>query len=146
DVQEVKVWEASVGILHDRDEPGNTAPPAPVDPVEAAARQAKQAAFEAKCAELKRRLAEQRQAELSPKTCEATVLSPKMREATAVACDATIVDPLFVSFAAEQAVFEQEEQQRELRQNNMTIRRALDEAAQRPNVFYPSALAAQPPR
>jgi hypothetical protein len=146
DVQEVKVWEANVGILHCRDEQGRIVPPAPVDPVEAAARQAKQAAFQAKCAELKRRLAEQRQAELSPKTCEATVLSPKTPEATPVACDATVVDPLFVSFAAEQAVFEQEEQQRELRQNNLTIRRALDEAAQRPNVFYPSALAAQPPR
>src|SRR5690606_27525730 len=89
-----------------------------------------------KCAELKRRWAEQRQAELSPKT----------PEATAVACDAPPVDPLFVSFQQEQAVFEQEEQQRELRQNNLTIRRVLDEAQERPSVFLPSTPAAQPPR
>src|SRR5690606_5074804 len=88
DVQEVKVWEANVGILYDRDERGNVVPPAPVDPAEVAAREAQQAAFQAKCAELKRRLAEQRQAGLSPKT----------PEATAVACDATVADPLYVSF------------------------------------------------
>src|SRR5690606_4926285 len=65
DVQEVKVWEANVGILYDRDERGNIVPPTPVDPAEVAAREAKQAAFQAKCAELKRRWAERRQAELS---------------------------------------------------------------------------------
>jgi hypothetical protein len=145
DVQEVKVWEASVGILHDRNEPGNTAPPAPVDPAEVAAREAKQAAFQAKCAELKRRWAEQRQAELSPKTREATRLSPKTNEATPVACDAPPVDPLFVSFQQEQAVFEQEEQQRELRQNNLAIRRALDEAEQNPSIFMPTTAVVQRP-
>ena len=135
DVQEVKVWEANVGILHDRDEQGNIVPPTPVDPAEVAAREAQQAAFQAKCAELKRRWAEQRQAELSPKTCEATP----------VACDATVVDPLYVSFQQEQTVFEQEEEQRELRQNNLAIRRALDEAEERPSVFLPSTPVAQRP-
>ena len=145
DAQEVKVWEANVGILHCRDEQGNIVPPTPVDPAEVAAREAKQAAFQTKCAELKRRWAEQRQAELSPKTCEATRLSPKTPEATPVACDATVADPLYVSFQQEQTVFEQEEQQRELRQNNLAIRRALDEAEQNPSVFLPSTVAAQPP-
>ena len=135
DAQEVKVWEANVGILHCRDEQGNIVPPTPVDPAEVAAREAKQAAFQTKCAELNRRWAEQRQAELSPKT----------PEATPVACDATAVDPLYVSFQQEQTVFEQEEQQRELRQNNLAIRRALDEAEQNPSVFLPSTVAAQPP-
>ena len=135
DLQEVKVWEANVGILYDRDERGNVVPPAPADPAEVAAREAKQAAFQAKCAELKRRWAEQRQAELSPKT----------HEATPVACDATVADPLYVSFQQEQTVFEQAEQQRELRQNNLAIRRALDEAEQNPSIFMPTTAVVQRP-
>jgi hypothetical protein len=83
--------------------------------------------------------------ELSPKTHEATPLSPKTHEATPVACDAAQDDPLYVSFQQEQAVYEREEQQRELRQQNLAIRRALDEAEQRPSMFMPSAPAAQPP-
>ena len=143
DAQEVKVWEANVGILHCRDEQGRIVPPAPVDPAEVAAREAKQAAFQTKCAELKRRWAEQRQAGLSPKTCEATRLSPKTPEATPVACDATVADPLYVSFQQEQTVFEQAEQQRELHQNNLAIRRVLDEAEQNPSIFMPTTAVVQ---
>ena len=136
DVQAHKEWDANVTILHDRDEQGNIVPPPTVDPAEVAARQAKQAARAAQTAELKRRLAEERQAELSPKTCEATP----------VACDAPPVEPLFVSFQQEEAVFEQQERQREQRQSNLELRRAMDDAEQRPTVFFPSTEAVQQPR
>ena len=145
DVQEIKAWDAETMTIHDRDAHGAIVPPPPVDPAEVAAREAKQAAFQAKCAELKQRWAEQRQAGLSPKTCEATRLSPKTCEATPVACDATVADPLYVSFQQEQTVFEQAEQQRELRQNNLAIRRALDEAEQNPSIFMPTTAVVQPP-
>jgi hypothetical protein len=130
--------EASVGTLPDLDD---VALRSPVGRVEAAERQAEQAARQQAIDGLKRLMTEQ----VSPKTHEATPLSPQTREATPVACDATAADPLYVSFQQEQAVYEREEQQRELRQQNRAIRRALDEAEQRPSMFMPSAPAAQPP-
>ena len=136
DVQEIKAWDAEAMTIHDRDAHGAIVLPQPVDPADVAA-------HEAKCAELKRRLAEQRHAELSPKTREATRLSPKMHEATG---DATAVDPLDVSFQQEEAFFEEQERLRELRQRNQELRRAMDEAEERPSVLFPSTAAAQPPR
>ena len=132
DVQADKAWDAQAAILRDRDEPGNVvAPPSPVGRVERAERQAAEAARRAAGAELRRLLTEP--SELSPKTCEATG-------------DATAADPLDVSFAEEQTVFEREERQRELRQSNLELRRALDEAEQRPSVWFPSPAAVQQPR
>ena len=132
DVQEIKAWDAEAMTIHDRDAHGAIVLPPPVDPADVAA-------HEAKCAELKRRLAEQRQAELSPKTREATRLSPKMHEATAV-------DPLDVSFQQEEAFFEEQERLREQRQRSLEFRRAMDEAEERPSVLFPSTAADQPPR
>ena len=130
DVQADKAWDAQAAILRDRDEPDDVvAPPSPVGRVERAERQAAEAARRAAGAELKRLLA----TELSPKTCEATG-------------DATAADPLDVSFAEEEAVFEREERQRELRQSNLELRRALDEAEQRPRVWFPSPAAVPQPR
>ena len=102
DVQAHKVWEAtSVGILRDDDEPGDgsgpSAPPSPVGRVELAERQAAAAARQATAADLKRLLSGQPPEELSPKTCEATP----------VACDSPLADPLFVSFDQEQAEFDE---------------------------------------
>lgn len=138
DDQAFKQREASVGVLPDLDDVGRavspTTPPSdvalrsPVGRVEAAERQAEQAARQAIGAELRRLMT--------------TELSPKTREATG---DATAADPLYVSFAQEQAVFEQAERQRELRENNREIRRALDEAQQSPSEFVPSTAVAQPP-
>lgn len=133
-----KEREANVGILPDLDDLDRpvspTTPPSdvvlrsPVGRVEAAERQAQQAARQQAIDGLKRLMTEQ----VSPKTCEATpVASPP--------------DPLYVSFAQEQAVFEREEQQRELRENNRQIRRALDEAEQNRSMFMPSTAVAQPP-
>jgi len=136
DVQDDQAWKARTLTVHDRDEHGNIVPPPPVDPAKVAAHEAKQAACQAKCAELKRRLAEQRQAQLSPKT----------HEATPVACDASPVDPLDVSFQQEEAYFEEQERRREQRQRNLALRRAMDEAEERPSVLFPSTSAAQPPR
>jgi hypothetical protein len=133
DVQTHKAWEANVGILHDGGE--HVAPPSPVGRVELAERQAAEAARRAAAAELKRLLTEQPPAELSPKTCEAT----------AVACDAPPVDPLYVAFAAEEAVFTEQERRREQRQSSLELRRAMAEAEQRPSVFFPSTAAVEPP-
>jgi hypothetical protein len=133
DVQADKAWDASVRIFRDRDEQGNLAPPSPVGRVEIAERQAAEAARRAAGAELKRLLTEPDPAELSPKTREATGDTPP-------------ADPLFVSFAQEEAVFEREERQRELRQSNRELRRAMAEAEQRPSVFFPSTAAVGPPR
>jgi hypothetical protein len=140
DVQARHLREASVGVLPDLDDLDQpvspTAPPSdvalrsPVGRVEAAEREAEQAARQATAAELKRLLT--------------TELSPKTREATPVARDAAPDNPLYVSFAEEQAVFEREERRRELRQSNLEFRRAFDEAEQRPNEFMPSTAAAQP--
>ena len=129
DVQEVKAWDAEAMTIHDRDAHGAIVLPPPVDPADVAA-------HEAKCAELKRRLAEQRQTELSP----------IMHEATPVACDAPPVDPLDVSFEQEEAYFEEEERRREQRQRSLEFRRAMDEAEERPSVLFPSTPVAQPPR
>lgn len=145
DVQARRLREASVGILPDLADIGRTvsptAPPSdvalrsPVGRVEAAERQAEQAARQATAAKLKQWLTEQSPIGLSPKT----------REATAVACDATAADPLYVSFAQEQAVFEQAERRRELRESNLAFRRAFEAAERRPSIFMPSAPAVQPP-
>lgn len=136
DVQTDKAWDANVRIVHDGDEQGDVALPSPVGRVEIAERQAAEAARREVGAELKRLLTEQGPAELSPKTCEAT----------AVASDAPPVDPLYVAFEEEAAIFEQQERQRELRQSNLELRRARDEAEKRPSVWFPSTEAVQQPR
>jgi hypothetical protein len=120
DLQAWKEREAGVGIL--RDEPGDVLLPSPVGRVELAEREAEAAARRATAAELKRLLTE----ELSPKTCEATAVAPP-------------ADPLYVTFEQEAAAFEQRRRHRQLRQSNQQLRRALDEAQQRPNVWFPSA-------
>jgi len=129
DVQADKAWDARAAILRGGNEQGNLAPPSPVGRVELAERQAQEAARRAAGAELRRLLA----TELSPKTCEATG-------------DTADADPLFVSFAEEEAVFEREERQRELRQSNLELRRALDEAEQRRSLWLPSTEAVAPSR
>ena len=131
DGQADKAWRAQTLTIHDRDEQGNIVPPPPVDPAEVAARQAKQAALEAQRAELKRRLAENRKTELSPKT----------REATGVACDATPADPLYVGFEAEEAVFMQQEREQDQRQRTQEFIRLFDESQQRESVLFPAAEA-----
>jgi hypothetical protein len=139
DVQARRLQEANVGILPDfderLDEQGEVALRSPVGRVEAAERQAEQAARQATAAKLKQWLTEQCPTELSPKT----------HEATPVACDATAADPLYVSFAQEQTVLEREERWREQREINLEIRRVLDEAQQNPSEFMPSTAVAQPP-
>lgn len=138
DVQAHQEWEAGVGIFHGLDEPsdeqGAVALQSPVGRVEAAERQAEQAARQATAAKLKQWLTERPSAEVSPKT----------REATPVACDAA-ADPLYVSFKQEEAVFARQEREREQRQSNLELRRAMDEAEQRPSVFFPSTEAVQRP-
>jgi hypothetical protein len=131
DGQADKAWRAQTLTIHDRDEQGNIVQPPPVDPAEVAARAAKQAALEARRAELKCRLAEQRQAQLSPKT----------REATGVACDATPADPLYVGFEAEEAVFMQQEREQDQRQRTQEFIRLFDESQQRESVLFPAAEA-----
>ena len=126
-----KEREASAGFLPDLDElldaQGAVPLRSPVGRVEAAERQAEQAARQKAIDGLRRLMTEQ--------------LSPKTDEATPVACD-TPPDPLYVSFAEEQAVFEQVERWREQRELNLEIRRALDEAEQHPSEFMPSTAVA----
>ncbi len=121
--------DARAAILRGGNEQGNLAPPSPVGRVELAERQAQEAARRAAGAEPRRLLA----TELSPKTCEATG-------------DTADADPLFVSFAEEEAVFEREERQRELRASNLELRRALDEAERRRSLWLPSTEAVAPSR
>jgi hypothetical protein len=146
DVQARRERDANVGSFDGLDAVGRafspTAPPSdvalpsPIGRVELAERQAQEAARRATAAELKRLLTEERPAELSPKT----------REATPVACDAPPVDPLYVSFEQEEAVFTQQERQHEQRQSNQELRRAMDQAEQRPSVWFPSTEAVRQPR
>ena len=128
-----KEREASAGFLPDLDElldaQGAVPLRSPVGRVEAAERQAEQAARQKAIDGLRRLMTEQ--------------LSPKTDEATPVACD-TPPDPLYVSFQQEQAVFEQVERWREQRELNLEIRRALDEAQQHPSEFMPFTPTAQP--
>jgi hypothetical protein len=91
DVQLDSVWRAEMITVHDRDEQGNIVPPPPVDPVAVAARAAKEAAYQAQVAELKRRLAERRRQEACGEWPAADILSPETAEATA--CDAATERP-----------------------------------------------------
>ena len=94
DVQWRQVSSENEGILDDRNEQGAVILPTPVDPAAVAARQAQEAAFQARQAELKQRLEERRRQEaqlragiLSPKTAETTE-----RDATEIADATTTAD------------------------------------------------------
>jgi Trp operon repressor len=130
DAQADKQWQTNVRIVHDRDEQGNIVLPPPVDPAE-------EAAFQAKCSELKRRWAAQRAAKLSPKTCEATPVACDTLDTGACRPDAEPHDPLDVSYEQAEELLEQRAQERERWERSQEFKRLYETLEKRERVLFP---------
>jgi len=137
DAQADKEWQTNVRILHDRDEQGNIVLPPPVDPAEEAAREALQAPRQPSLAELKRRLDEQRQAKLSPKTCEATAVACDTVDTGACRPDADPHDPLYISYEQAEEVLEQRARERERWERSQEFKRLYETLEKRERVLFP---------
>lgn len=137
DNQAAKEWQTKVTFTPERDEQRNIVPPPLVDPAELAAREAQQAPRQPSLAELKRRLDEQRQAKLSPKTCDTTPVACDTLDTGACRHNIEAHDPLYVSCEEAEEVFEQRAEARERWEQSQEFRRLRETLDKRERVLFP---------